>query len=142
MSPVRRATPNSSGPWSWLLVPLALLGASGVGFLLVRRPPLGLFGWSVAALLGAAIVWILVSVLWPARAERTCPACGRPGLVRSDPKAAHGLSCARCGWQDPAASSWLLAEEEGPLEDLVLAARRRRGGAERLEPVDSAAGDD
>ena len=32
-----------------------------------------------------------------------------------------------CGWRDESASAWLLAEEEGPLEELVLAQRRRQG---------------
>lgn len=111
---------------AWVLLPLVSLSAVAAGLWIVRSAPQGLAGWTLGAVLGAACLWILGSVLWPARAERTCPRCGAAALVRLDPRATHGLGCQRCGFQDESASAWLLAEEEGPLEELVLDARARR----------------
>jgi hypothetical protein len=104
--------------------PALFLGAVGVAaWIVFARPPL--FGVLLAVLLVGPLSWILVSTLWPARAERRCPGCGADALVRSDPRATHGLACEQCGWRDESASAWLLAEEEGSLEELVLAARGR-----------------
>ena len=111
---------------AWALIPVLSLLAVAAGLWIVRSAPPGLAGWTLASVLVAACLWILGSVLWPARAERTCPRCGAAALVRLDPRATHGLLCERCGFRDESASSWLLAEEEGPLEELVLDARARR----------------
>jgi hypothetical protein len=124
---------------SWLAwcAPLAFLGAVALGVWITRAEP-PLFGLLLALLALVPVGWVLVSSLWPARAERGCPACRKDALVRADPRATHGLVCRACGWRDESASAWLLAEEEGPLEELVLAERRRRA-AERRAPTPRAA---
>jgi len=103
-----------------------MLAAVVVGFLLVRSAPVWIFGFAFGALLVAVCVWVLVSVLWPARADRVCPRCGRAALERADPATTVGLVCRACGHRDETRSAWTLAEEEGPLEELVLATRRAR----------------
>jgi len=120
---------------AWL-VPGLMLAAVLVGVLLVRGGSPAWFG-AVALTLGILPAgWVLVSALFPARAERRCPACGQDALARRSPDATHGLRCRACGWADEAASAWLLAEEEGPLEHIVLA---ERGRARREGHVDSPA---
>ena len=109
----------------WLVGP-ALLLASACGVILVLRGPDRAFGIALAVLLGISFLWILVSVFWPARADRTCPVCGRPDLKRLDPASAHGVLCDACGHLDPEQSSFLLAEEEGPIEPIVLHDRNSR----------------
>jgi hypothetical protein len=114
-----------------LVAPALFLAAAVGGVALVRHAPPS-FGWVLAALLVLPAGWVLVSALWPARAERGCPRCGKDALERLDPNATHGLCCRACGYRDESASAWLLAEEEGPLEPLVFAQRsrpRRRAGA-------------
>ena len=113
----------------WLVPPLCLTAALAGGWIVLGAPH---------ALLGAAvvfflvpIVWVLASALWPAKAERTCPACKSERLERIDPAATVGITCRACGWRDESASAWLLAEEEGPLERIVLAERRSR----RVDPA-------
>ena len=115
--------------YSWLF-PLAFLGAVGAGAALILWQPPWLTGAVVAVLLGTGVLWVAVSALWPAKADRNCPECSEDTLVRLDPKTATGLRCSACGYEDPEASSWFLAEEEGPLEDLVL---RQRGRSSHTE---------
>jgi len=112
----------------WLVAPL-MLAAVAAGLLFVLRGPDEVFGVAFAAVLALGIGWIVVSALLPGKAERTCPACGGAGLERLDPQTTQGLRCGLCGWQDESASSFLLAEEEGPLEDIVL--RQRHQGRRR-----------
>ncbi len=128
---------------AWLAPPI-LLGAALLGIRIVLGQPVGVFGKVLAILFALPLGWVVVSVLWPARAERTCPTCGREAVVRMDHETTHGLICRACGWRDETASSWLLAEEEGPLEDMVLRQRGRRppGGANRAALVDSPPGAD
>jgi hypothetical protein len=121
----------------WLVAPL-LLGASLAAVRLVISGPDALFAWAAGAALASALAWVLVSVLFPASADRTCPACGQSALERLDRGSTRGLGCARCGWRDEAASSFLLAEEEGPLEHAVLAERRRKHAREST-PEEAAA---
>ena len=105
--------------------PALFLGAVLVAlWIVLARPPL--FGVVLALLVVVPAGYALVSALWPARAERRCPGCGADALARSDPRSTVGLRCTACSWSDDSASAWLLAEEEGPLEELVLAARGRR----------------
>jgi hypothetical protein len=111
-----------------------MLAAVVLGGYLVRNPPRGSLGIVLGSLLVLALGWIFVSVLWPARADRTCPACGAKALVRVDPDETHGLECAECGWRDETTSAWLIAEEEGPLEDVVLRQREARRGAKAGGP--------
>lgn len=110
---------------AWLIGPL-LLASIATGMLFIFRGADHLFGLALGVVLGLGFLWILVSVLFPARPDRTCPSCGLSNLERIDPKSTHGLCCTACGWQDEAASSFLLAEEEGAFEDVVLRERRRR----------------
>jgi hypothetical protein len=109
---------------AWLLAPL-ILCAIAAALLFVMRGPDRVFGLAFGLVIGLGFSWILVSVLFPSRADRTCPQCGRKGLVRIDPKATHGLRCRFCPWSDETASAFVHAEEEGPLEDIVLRERRR-----------------
>lgn len=112
--------------------PALFLAAVGLGaWIVLAQPPL--FGILLVLFVTLPVGWVLVSSLWPARAERGCPACGADALVRADPRATHGLACTACGFRDESASAWLLAEEEGPLEVLVLAARERRAGGRRAD---------
>jgi DNA-directed RNA polymerase subunit RPC12/RpoP len=110
---------------AWLLVPLAFGLAIGFGALAFTRPD-----WLTAAVLwtvlGLASIWVMGTVLWPARAERACPQCGEERLVRADPSTTMGVRCEACGHQDMEVSSWFLAEDEGDsLEEIVLSQRRR-----------------
>jgi DNA-directed RNA polymerase subunit RPC12/RpoP len=114
--------PSSALLWC---APALFLLAVGLAVAIVLRRPISLFG---AVLIGLAVVpvgWVLASALWPARAERRCPACGKDALQRLDERATQGLVCRACGFRDAHASAWLLAEEEGPLEKIVLAERGR-----------------
>lgn len=117
---------------TWLVPPL-LLAASTAGAALVLDGPQRLFGWALAALFAAGALWIALSILLPGRVERRCPACGAQALERSDPGRTHGLRCRACDFEDETASAFLLAEEQGALEDIVLAERaeRRRGRSQR-----------
>ena len=92
----------------------------------------GIFGVLFGVLLGVGLGWILISVLMPAKADRTCPSCGRKGLEKLDPKSTCGLVCRFCEWSDATASSFLLTEEEGPFEDIVLDQRRARDEGRRF----------
>lgn len=110
----------------WLVAPL-LLAATSASILLVLRGPDELFGVAFGLVLALGLAWILVSSLFPGKADRVCPECRRDALVRLDPRSTHGLRCRACGWRDESASSFLLAEDEGePLEDIVLRERRYR----------------
>jgi len=71
----------------------------------------------------AALSLKVVPVLFPAKADRTCPSCSARALVRQDPDSLRGLVCSACGWSDAEASAFFLAEEEGPFEDAVLRER-------------------
>ncbi len=109
---------------AWLVAPLLLL-ATAVGVSIVLRGSAALVGWLIAGMVLFAVGWIVISTLWPARADRGCPGCGEETLERLDPDATQGVVCRACGWRDESRSSWLLAEEEGPLEDIVLRQRGR-----------------
>ncbi len=121
--------PRRPARGAWLLPPL-MLAAIASGVLFVFRGPDQIFGAVFGLVLALGSVWILVSTLLPARADRTCPLCGREGLVRLDPGSTQGLACRLCSWRDESASSFLLAEVEGSLEDIVLR-ERERGDARR-----------
>ncbi|MEX1024474.1 MAG: hypothetical protein WD226_05295 [Planctomycetota bacterium] len=131
--------PPASVPWYAWLSPFAMLGAVIGGVAWVMSGPAGLFGYVFMALFGAAIGWIVVSVLWPARADRTCPRCGSERLERLDVSTTVGIRCAACGFEDDSKSSWLLAEDEGPpLESLVLRQRRPGTARTRRHPASGA----
>lgn len=108
----------------WLIAPLILCSVVAA-FLLVTRGADRLFAAAFAGVLALGMLWILVSALFPARADRRCPRCGDEHLVRLSADSTRGLRCRACAWRDPSASSFLLAEDDGvPLEDLAL---RERG---------------
>ena len=92
---------------------------------IVRAGPSWIFAAVLGLLLATVIAWIVTSALWPAKADRRCPACGRKSLERMTSDSTRGLACKACGHVDPSASGWFLAEEEGPLEELVLRERNR-----------------
>jgi hypothetical protein len=122
------------GALVWLAGPLCLAAVFLVAFLVLRVPdegPGAWLGWALGAPAGLAVLWVLVSALHPAKPERTCPSCGEEGLVRLERDSTRGLACERCGHVDRAASSFLLAEAEGPLEPTVLRERRGRRAAPR-----------
>lgn len=129
----RRAARSAEPPRAvtWLLGPL-ILAAIAAGTLLVFRGPDEIFGAAFGVVLGFGFLWILVSVLFPSRADRTCPACGKTALRRMDPESTSGLACSDCDWFDESASSFYLAEEEGPMEDIVLRQRGRSGPTRRF----------
>ena len=120
------ARSDGSGGWrvsAWLIGPW-MLAAVVCGAVLVLRGPDRIFGGALALFLGASIAWILASVLWPARPDRTCPACGRAKLGRMDEESTRGVVCTACGHRDESQSSFLMAEEEGDaIERIRLATR-------------------
>ena len=109
--------PYLIGPW--------MLAAVLCAALLVLRGPDRAFVAAMSGLFGLSIAWILVCVLWPARADRTCPSCGESSLRRSDPRSTRGVECPACGHRDEEQSSFLIAEDDGePLEPIRLEERR------------------
>lgn len=124
-SPCNRALaerpPHAPGAW---LLPVVALAAIVAGALLVMRGPDLAFATAFGALVGAGLLWVLVSSLFPNKPDRGCPACGATALVRLSRASTRGLRCRRCDWTDESASSFFLAEEEGPIEAIVLAERR------------------
>jgi hypothetical protein len=111
-------------PVAAALPPLALLGAAVVAIAVVRRGPAWLAWGALGAILAAALGWVFVSVLWPGRADRTCPACGAVSVERLDPRSLVGRRCTACAWRDTTESAWMIAEEEvDALEPLVLRQR-------------------
>lgn len=133
--------PPSAGRGRRVLValfPLVLLATVIGAIALARANPKALFVGLFVLAAALPLAWLTVSALWPARADRTCPTCGAAALERLDANSTHGLGCRACGWRDESASGWLLAEEEGPLEPLVLARRPRVACAtDPLEALDS-----
>jgi hypothetical protein len=118
----RRAVSSFSAPAAWLVAPM-FLAASASGILLVLRGPDRFFAWALASLFALALLWILISVFFPAAVERTCPSCGRESLRGLDPKSTRGVLCDACGHLDPYQSSFLFAEEEGTVAAIVRAER-------------------
>ena len=59
----------------WMMPPLMLV-ATFAALGLVREASAQAFGWALALLLGAALLWVLTSIFWPGTAERGCPECG------------------------------------------------------------------
>lgn len=109
-----------------LALPPLLLLAIGLGIWLVRRDPVSLFGYVAGGLAAISIGWIFVSAVWPGSPDRRCPECGAEALERLDRTTTTGLRCASCGFVDDSASSFLIAEAEGPLEETVLRERETR----------------
>jgi hypothetical protein len=135
--PVR---PSSTAPppkvaraLGWIVPPLMLLAVAAAVWLIVRGPDL-LFGLVLSAIFGVGFLWVLVSSLLPGKADRGCPSCGADALVRLSEETTTGVRCTACGHRDETASAWLLAEDEGPLERIVLRERAERRRARRAGP--------
>jgi hypothetical protein len=108
---------------AWLIAP-TLIAATATGILFVLRGPDRFFGYAVATLFALAVAWMLISVFFPAAPERKCPQCGRESLRRLDARTLHGVACSACGYSDAEQSAFLMAEEEGSIESIVLSERR------------------
>lgn len=119
--PAERAEPQGSGIW----MPPLFLGAVLLGVTLLLRRPDALWAYVVGGIFAVVFGWFLVSTLWPSRPERQCPACGGEGLARLNTESHRGLRCELCGFEDEASSSFMLAEEEGTLEETVMRERGR-----------------
>ena len=116
---------------AWLVGPI-LLAAVVAGALLVLRGLDRAFASALTSLFGLVVVWILVSVFWPGRPDRSCPKCAGSALRRIDPHSTRGVACDACGHLDPDASSFLLAEDEGvPIEPMRMRERARARGISR-----------
>ena len=133
LPPVDRTRPNLPilvSRWIWWILPLLVFGAIAlaIGLLRTSGPSLPFVLLGVVLVLG--LLWIIISTLNPARADRTCPECGEEALERLDPETTRGVVCSCCGHTDQDVSSWYLAEEETTLEHIVLAERARASGRE------------
>ena len=91
----RHTSPRKSGTWLvpfWLL--LTLLGVLFV---------VSSWSWipyvAVGTIVLAAVVWVLVSVLSPAKPNRLCPQCQKEGLVKIR-RGELGVHCEHCDFRD------------------------------------------
>ena len=110
----------------WLVAPLCL-SATVAAVLFIQRGPDHVFGAVFTGVLALGLAWILISSLFPGRADRRCPGCGRQTLERLDRRSTRGVRCRACGLVDAHSSSFLLAEDEGEqLEDIALRDRTGR----------------
>jgi hypothetical protein len=109
----------------WAVAPLSLL-AVGAGVLFVRQGPALAFVVTMSILVGAVLLWVLVSVFSASKADRSCPQCGSESLERLDADTTHGVRCGACEFTDETASSFYLAEQEGALEPMILRERQRK----------------
>ena len=76
----------------WLLI-----AAAGLALLVVFS---GWIQYMVGGLLLASgALWILISVLSPARPDRKCPKCRKEGLVKIR-RGESGVRCEICGFMD------------------------------------------
>jgi Zn ribbon nucleic-acid-binding protein len=109
----------------WLVAPLLILAVAG-GFVLVRVQPQVFFTALLVVLFVLPFVWGLVSVFFPAYADRRCPECGALAVEALAEDDLHGIRCAACGFVDRDASAWKFAEErDEALEPYVLQERGR-----------------
>lgn len=138
------AEPASSGPPRWLVpvLPFVFLGATLTGVWIVKSGPTGLFGALIAVAIVLGFGWLLASALLPAApADRRCPACGTEnGLAPAFEDTTRGVACRSCDYLDETASAWMIAEEDGPLESVVLRERaaRRALNAPTAQPENEA----
>jgi hypothetical protein len=133
--------PNKSRITSWLYPPV-LLGATVCGAFVVLQRPTGLLGWALGFSIGAVVLWILISALFPSTSKKQCPACGKLGMQRISGTARLGARCAQCRYEDAEQSAFLLAEEEDRVEAELRALHEvgsrpveaRSGAARRRAP--------
>ena len=128
MSSTQSKPPNLLSRWTWLLFPFLVFGAVAATFGLIL----------LGAVIAIGLLWILVSSLSPAKADRTCPECHEQGLERLDPNTTRGVVCSLCGYVDPDISAWYLAEDETLLEEIVLSERaQKRASSTSAESQDT-----
>ena len=97
-------------------IPALILVSVGMGIWIARVAPRSLPTLVLGGLGALLLGWILLSTLWPSRADRRCPRCGEDSLERIDRTRTVGLRCEGCGWRDETASAWYLAEaDDAPL---------------------------
>ena len=84
-----------------LCVPLLGLGGLATAFGLAAGAPGFTLALVLATLIGAPLLWFLVSTLLPGTEQRTCPACQAEALEPMDPAERYGVRCAACGHTDP-----------------------------------------
>jgi len=117
-----------------------LLGSTLGAVWIVLRGPVALFGVLVAAVMVLGFGWVLISSMMPAApADRRCPQCGmEDGLRPAHEDTTRGIRCRSCGFTDETASAWMIAEEDGPLQEVVLRERkdRRNARTERAQTED------
>jgi hypothetical protein len=109
----------------WLVAPL-LLAAVAVSVLVVRGHPELLVGAALVVLFGLVFGWVAVSIFSPAVPDKDCPRCGDARIEPLEADSTQGIRCSGCGFVDPTASSFYLAEEKGTLARIVARQRRRR----------------
>ncbi len=112
-------------PADWFLGPLLLCAIAGAVSLVFHGPD-ALFGIALACFIALGVAWLLVCVFSSARADRTCPGCGREELRRLDPYSTRGVVCRACGRIDREQSSFLMAEEEGLIDPTVKQEGQRK----------------
>jgi len=119
-------TPRWLGRLAWVVAPVLLL-AVGAAFVLLRTQPAAFFTTVLVVVFLAPFAWGLVSVLFPAYADRKCPECGELSVEALSEEDLHGVHCTACGYVDRDASAWKFAEErDQPLEPFVLESRLAR----------------
>lgn len=55
-----------------------------------------------AAVVSAAVLWVMGCIFSPAVPDRRCPRCGEDGLVKIRKGEPLGVRCERCGFRDEA----------------------------------------
>jgi len=123
------SVPGESSAWqrtaSWFVTPLMLM-AVVLGLALVFLNPAGLALLVIGGVVLAFVLWIVISLFFPGRADPRCPKCGELGLEASELDDVQGIRCSACGFEDAEASSWMFAEgRDGPLENIVMKSRGR-----------------
>ncbi len=110
----------------WFVPPI-FLGVTLGTLVLLRRGPDEFFVGVLSITFALPVVWGLISVFFPAYADRRCPECKGLTLDSIADDALYGLSCSACGYVDESATAWKFAEErDAPLEPMVLKSRQSR----------------
>jgi Zn ribbon nucleic-acid-binding protein len=121
----RPRTTRLAARMGWLVAPLLMVSV-GSAFVLVRMQPQGFLTALLVVLFVLPFVWGLVSVFFPAYADRRCPDCGALAVEALAEDDLHGIRCTSCGYEDREASAWKFAEErDEALEPYVLQERGR-----------------
>lgn len=81
--------------------------------MLIRFQGIVLAGMAVL-LVVFPVGYLLVSALWPPKADKKCPECGQEGLIPLVPGEGQGTRCTACGHLDEAASTAYLDADQPP----------------------------